>query len=71
MNTPRQPNFNVAKDTAAIPGTDFDNMSDEELEQLIAASHKLKTGKPLNLPKTPPPTPKRVVDLDQYFRSPA
>ena len=72
MNIPRQPNFNIAQDTNAIPASEFDNLSDEDLAKLIAESHKLKTGRSLSLPSTPPPQPKKVVDLTNltpYFRS--
>jgi hypothetical protein len=48
----------------AVPGTDYDNMSPEELDQLINAAHKLKTGRSGQLTPAAPPPPKRHVDLD-------
>lgn len=70
MNIPRQPNFNIAKDTRAIPSSVYDNLSDEDLDRLITDSHRLKTGRSLHLPPATVPTPKKIVDLDQYFTRP-
>lgn len=66
----RQPNFSLGNDTAGLPSTDFDNMSEEELQRLINAAHQLKTGRQGKIHTTPPPAPKRIVDLDQYFKRP-
>jgi hypothetical protein len=57
-----QPNFSVG-DAAALPGSEYDNLPPDELAALIRASHQLKTGRTGNLRQTPPPPPKRVVDL--------
>jgi len=64
----KQPNFNIAADTAAVAGTDYDNMSDSDLRALINGAHKLKTGRTGNVqaPVAPPikkHIPKGVVDL--------
>lgn len=60
-----QPNFHVNE--AAIPASQFDNLPDAELLNLIAASHKLKTGRECNLRQTSPPPPKKVVDLSNIL----
>ena len=64
----RQPNFTTTQN--AIPATDFDNMPADELQRLINEAHRLKTGRSGRVHTTPPPAPKRVVDLDQYFKRP-
>lgn len=62
MNNPFQPNFQNLQ--GAAPATDFDNMSDADLQKLINAAHQVKTGKPGQLRSAPPPPAKKVVDLD-------
>ena len=62
MNQPYQPNF-VSLD-GALPGSDFDNMSSEDLDRLINAAHQSKTGRSGRLAPSAPPPPTRVVDLD-------
>lgn len=60
---PAQPsNFHVG-DAAALPGSQFDELPEDELIAAIKAAHKLKTGRAGNIRQTPPPLPKRVVDL--------
>ena len=63
-----QPNFNIKADTAALPGTDFDSMSDEQLNALINQSHQLKTGRLGRVSTAPPPPQKRHVDLDYIIK---
>jgi hypothetical protein len=64
-----QPNLNnVKQGTNWIPATDFDNMSDAELEAAIFASHKAKTGRGLTLPKATPIQEKRHVDIDALIK---
>lgn len=56
MNIPYQPNFQNFE--AAAAGTDFDNMSDADLQKLINAAHKEKTGRTGNIRQSaPPPSP--------------
>lgn len=62
MNTPFQPNFQNIQGRA--PGTEFDNLSEDELLKLINAAHKVKTGRSGSLYQTAPPQQSRVVDLD-------
>ena len=61
--TAQPSNFHVGDKTAAIPGSEYDNLPPAELIELIRAAHQLKTGHAGNLRFTPPPPPKRVVDL--------
>jgi len=63
-----QPNF--ANIEGAAPGSNFDNLSEDELLKLINQAHQVKTGRSGRLYSVPPPPPKRVVNLDQYFRGP-
>ena len=61
---PAQPNnFHVGDTTAAIPGSEYDNLPEDDLVALIRAAHKLRTGRAGNIRQTPPPPPKRIVDL--------
>ena len=60
---PSQPTF-YTNLPGGVPGTEYDNLSPEELDKLINAAHKLKTGRAGNLSPTPPLPPKRHVDLD-------
>ena len=60
--TTQPKNFHVG-DAAALPGSEFDELPEEELIAAIKAAHKLKTGRSGNIRQTPPPQPKRVVDL--------
>lgn len=62
MNIPYQPNFQNLQGAAA--GTDFDNMSDDELRKLINASHKAKTGRSGNIQQIAPPPPTGYRNLD-------
>lgn len=62
-----QPRSFTVGDVQAIPGSEYDNLTDVQLAQLISDSHKLKTGRALHLPSTPPPQPKRVVDIDRFL----
>ena len=64
---PWQPNFQINSKTAAIPGTEYDNLSPEELATAINDSYRLKTGRQGRVQYNPPPEPKRVVDLDAIF----
>ena len=66
MSTAQPNNFHVG-DAAALPGSEFDNLPEEDLIALIKASHKLKTGRSGNIRQAPPPTPKRVVDLSNIL----
>ena len=58
-----QPNNFHVGDAAALPGSEYDNLPEAELIALIAASHKIRTGRAGNLHQTAPPPQKRVVDL--------
>jgi len=65
----KQPNFNIAADTAAIKVTDYDDMSDEQLRQLINGAHKLKTGRTGNV-QAPVASPiKRHIDIDALIKA--
>jgi hypothetical protein len=58
-----QPNNFHVGNAAALPGSQYDNLPEDELIAIIKAAHKLKTGRTGNIHQTPPPPPKRVVDL--------
>jgi len=60
-----QPNFSVKSN--AIPATDYDKMSDAEIERLINSAHQVKTGRMGRITTAPPPTQKRYVDLDRVI----
>lgn len=62
MNIPYQPNFQNLQ--GAAEGTDFDNMSDEDLQRLINDSHKAKTGRSGNIRPVPSPPPSGYRNLD-------
>lgn len=62
----KQPNFEVGNNQA-LPSTDFDNLSGEELQRLINSAHKLKTGRSGAIRSTPPPVEKRVVNLEHIL----
>ena len=65
---PTQPNFTVKPDTAAIPGSEFDNLSPEALAQLIRQAHKLKTGREGRLAASAPPVETgKYIDYDAKF----
>lgn len=67
-STTYQPNFQVNTSTdARILGTEFDNMSEADLQRLINAAHQVKTGRPGNLSSAPPPVAKRVVNLEHIL----
>jgi hypothetical protein len=55
-------NFHVG-DAAALPGSQYDDLPEDELIAAIKAAHKLKTGRAGNIRQTSPPPPKRIVDL--------
>ena len=59
---PSQPNF-YTNLQGGVPGTDYDNLSPEELDKLINTAHKLKTGRSGSLTPAPLPPPKRHADL--------
>jgi hypothetical protein len=60
---PQQPNFNVGVNR--VPGTEYDNLSSEELAKLINAAHKAKTGRQGNVSPNLNIIPaKKFVDLD-------
>jgi hypothetical protein len=67
MNNPFQPQFQNINGAAA--GTDYDNMSEEELTKLINAAHKAKTGRDGRVAPAPAPKAVRVVDLDKILDS--
>ena len=61
-----QPNFHTNIGNA-VPGTDYDNLSPEELAKLINEAHKLKTGHSGRLAPSPPPPAKRHADLSSVL----
>ena len=65
----KQPNFNIAADTAAVAGTDYDNMSDSDLRALINGAHKLKTGRTGNVQAPGAPPIKRHIDIDALIKA--
>lgn len=68
MPQPVQPNFTVKQDTAAIPGTEYDNLSPEDLAKLINAAHKEKTGRSGQVaPRIYTPPPSNYIDYDAKF----
>jgi hypothetical protein len=60
----KQPNFNVAADQAAIPGSGYDNLSDADLQKLINETHRIKTGHSGSIGPVTQPKPQRHVDID-------
>lgn len=59
-----QPNFNIGNQQA-VPGSEYDNLSNEELAKLINAAQRLK-GKPANMrPAQPPPPPPTIRDYSR------
>ena len=62
-----QPNNFHVGNAAALPGSQYDNLPEEDLVALIRAAHQLRTGRAGNLRQTPPPPPKRVVDLSSIL----
>ena len=65
----KQPNFNIAADTAAVAGTDYDNMSDSDLRALINGAHKLKTGRTGNVQAPVAPPIKKHIDIDALIKA--
>ena len=63
---PNQPNFTVKSN--AIPGTDYDNLSNEDLQKLINAAHKAKTGREGHVRPVVPPPQKQHVDIDRLIQ---
>ena len=61
-----QPNFSV--NANALPSTDFDNLSDEQINQLLnqAAAYKGKSG---GFSSAPPPVAPRYTDLDAILKA--
>lgn len=57
---PNQPGFTV--NTNRIPGTEFDNLSDEDLRKLINSTGRITVNS-----VAPPPPPKKVVNLEHIF----
>jgi hypothetical protein len=64
-----QPNFHIAAG-GNIPVTDYDNLSQADLDKLINDAHRLKTGRAGRLVAAPPPAPKGYVDLDAILGKP-
>ena len=67
MNIPYQPNFQYVQ--GAAPATDFDNMSDADLQKLINAAHKAKTGRSGNLQQAAPHPSSGYRNLDAELAS--
>ena len=63
-NAPWQPNFQIKADTAGLPSTEYDNLSEEDLVKAINDAYKLKTGRTGSLQPAVAPPPKNHVDLD-------
>jgi hypothetical protein len=64
-----QPNLsNVKQGTAAIAGSQYDNMSDEDLQALINAAHKVKTGRQGRVGPIVEPPRKQHVDIDALIK---
>jgi hypothetical protein len=61
-----QPNFST-KDNA-IPATDYDRMSDAEIQNLINQAHQVKTGRMGRVSAAPPPPQKGYVDIDGLIK---
>ncbi len=61
-----QPNF--ANLEGAAPGSEYDNLSNEELQRLINQAYKAKTGKQGQIRSAPTPVEKRHVDIDAIIR---
>lgn len=64
----KQPNFNVAADQAAIPGSGYDNLSDEDLQRLINETHRVKTGHSGRVAPVARPQPGRYLDVDEMMK---
>ena len=60
-----QPNFSV--NSNSIPATDYDRMSDAQIQQLINQAHQVKTGRMGRVSAAPPPPSKGYVDLDRLI----
>ena len=61
------PSFHVGGDTAAIAGSEYDNLSEEDLVKLIRQSHKLKTGREGSIQPSRPVMSKPVVNLENIL----
>jgi hypothetical protein len=61
-----QPNFRT--NFNAIPATDYDRMSNAEIQNLINQAHQIKTGRMGRVSAAPPPPPKGYVDLDGLIK---
>jgi len=62
----QQPNFTVGNQQA-IPGSEYDNLTPQQLQQLINQAHKLRTGREGRIHSTTPPPEKKHVDLTSIF----
>jgi hypothetical protein len=60
-----QPNF-ITK-ANAIPGTEYDNLSDEELTKLLNETGRFLNKKPGNFSPSKPPQGPNIVNLDHVF----
>lgn len=60
-----QPNFSTKEN--AIKATDYDRMSDAEIQNLINQAHQVKTGRLGRVSSAPPPPSKGYVDLDRII----
>jgi hypothetical protein len=60
-----QPNFST--NLNAIPSTEYDKLSPEDLDKLINAAHQVRTGRTGRVSSAPPVAPKRVVDLESIL----
>ena len=65
MSQPRS--FHVGGTTAALPGTEYDNLSEDQLVQLIRQAHKLKTGREGSIQPAYVPPSKPVVNLESVL----
>jgi hypothetical protein len=63
-----QPNFQLGAQAAGVISTDYDNMSQEDLDKLINDTIRVKTGRPGRYNTAPLPPSKRYVDLDAIIR---
>lgn len=64
-----QPNLNPIKQgTQALPGSEYDNLSDADLQALINASHKAKTGRQGRVGPIVEPPAKHHVDIDALIK---
>jgi hypothetical protein len=62
---PQQPNFTVKSN--AIQASEYDNLSNEDLQKLINAAHKAKTGREGHVRPVVAPPQKQHVDIDRLI----